>query len=111
MTTTLIGQSPFKPVTSFTAIACGMERVTMKEPAMKKFDLVAAIRKSQLVNEQLVGARAAILLDSDPAPFIAEANAQLVHLANAMDHFADPITDDAHDDAAMAAVENRQAAE
>lgn len=114
MTATIqIGQSPFNEVRSFTALACGDERITIREPIM--FDLQLAIDKSGKLHDSLVMAKGAIAAGGDPAPIIADALTRLPEVANAMGHFADPIEDaatapaDIEDDAAMAAVEMRAA--
>lgn len=103
-TTQSVGQSPFNPVRSFMAVATGDERVTLKDPAM--FDLQLAIDTSRKLNETLLCAKGARISGGDAAPILADAVSRLTDLANAMDHFADPI-----DDAAMASVEHREAAE
>lgn len=102
MTTHRVGVSPFHPIQSFTALACGDERVTLKEPAM--FDLQLAIDKAQKLRDTLVMAKGAQVSGGDPEPFLADAKARLPEVANALNFFADPI-DAPADEAAMAAVE------
>lgn len=96
--TQAIGQSPFHPITSFAAVADGSERITLKDGTM--IDLQHALDQSRKLHETLAMAKGATAAGGDPAPILADANARLIEVANAMGHFADPI-----DDVAMAAVE------
>jgi hypothetical protein len=101
------GQSPFNPVHSFTALACGLERVTLKEPAM--FDLVSTIRQSRKTYEAAVSIRGAIVGGGESDALLADLHARFKEQATALGYLIEPI-----DDAAMAAVEGegvRDAAE
>lgn len=112
VTTSQIGQSPFFPIKSFTALACGMEHVTLKDPAMK--DLQLALDCSRKLHETLAYAKGAQMSGGDPAPILADAASRLAEVSNALGYFADPI-DGPTDDDAVAAVEGvelvREAAE
>lgn len=113
VTASLIGQSPFHPITDFRQFATDpTARVQLKEPIM--FDLQLAIDKSGKLHDSLVMAKGAIVAGGDPAPIIADALTRLPEVANAMGHFADPIEDaapaDIEDDAAMTAVEGERIA-
>jgi hypothetical protein len=88
--------SPFNPVRSFTALACGLESITLKDPVM--FDLQHAIDQSRKLHETLVMAKGAHVAGGDPAPIIADALARLPEVANAMGHFADPTDPPAPED-------------
>ena len=55
------------------------------------FELQLAISQSRKLHETLCGAKGARISGGDPAPILADANARLIELANAMNHFADPI--------------------
>lgn len=113
MTNTMIGQSPFHPIRSFTAVACGDERVELRNPAMT--DLQDALDKARKLHETLAYAKGAQMSGGDPAPILADAATRLTEVSNALGYFADPIDAPADDDAAMAAVEGtsivREAAE
>lgn len=98
-----VGQSPFVPVTSFIALACGAERITLKDPAM--LELQAAIHAAGHCRDALVSARAAKVEGGDPAPFIADAIARFRDQASALGFFIDPI-----DDVARVAVEGERIA-
>jgi hypothetical protein len=97
-----IGQSPFNPIKSFTALVCGAERITMKDPAMK--DLQLALDCSRKLHETLAYAKGAQMSGGDPAPILADAASRLADVSNALGYFADPI-EEPTDDVAMAAVE------
>ncbi len=107
-TVSQIGVSPFNPVRSFTALACGDERITLKDSAM--FDLVSAIRQSRKTYEAAVSVRAAVASGGDTEPMLADLHARFKEQATAMGYLVEPI-----DDAALAAVEGgepvREAAE
>ncbi|WP_172123195.1 hypothetical protein [Devosia sp. 919] len=64
------------------------------------YDLQQAISQSRKLHETLCCAKGARISGGDGTPIIADANARLIELANAMNHFADPI-----DDAARLVVE------
>ncbi|WP_173087639.1 hypothetical protein [Devosia sp. 1635] len=66
----------------------------------RSFDLQLAISQSRKLHETLCCAKGARISGGDPAPILADAKVRLVELANAMNHFADPI-----DDAARLVVE------
>lgn len=87
--TSQIGQSPFHPIRSFTALACGLERITLKDGTM--IDLQHALDQSRKLHETLAMAKGASAAGGDPSPILADANARLIEVANAMGHFADPI--------------------
>lgn len=110
--TSQIGESPFNPIRSFTALACGTERVTMRNPAMT--DLQDALDKARKLHETLAYAKGAQMSGGDPAPILADAATRLTEVSNALGYFADPI-DEPTDDDAVAAVEGvelvREAAE
>jgi hypothetical protein len=74
-------------------------------PSDRPFELQLAISQSRKLHETLCGAKGARISGGDPAPILADANARLVELANAMNHFADPI-----DDAARLVVEGARVA-
>ena len=97
-TTSQIGQSPFNPIRSFTALACGDERVALKEPIM--FDLVSAITQTRKTYEALVSIRATIVVGGDQEPMLAEALDRFREQATALGYVVEPA-----DDAAMTAVE------
>jgi hypothetical protein len=71
----------------------------------RPFELQLAISQSRKLHETLCGAKGARISGGDPTPILADANARLIELANAMNHFADPI-----DDAARLVVEGARAA-
>ncbi len=104
-TTSQHSPSPLNPVRSFMAVANGDERVTLKEPVM--FDLVATINQARKTYEAAVSVRAAIASGGDPDPLMADLAARFKDQATAMGFLVEKI----EDDAAAAAVENRQAAE
>lgn len=102
--TSQIGQSPFKTITDFRDFATGpTARVQLKDSSM---DLVHAIHCTGHCRDALVSARAAIVSGQDPKPFIDDAMARFKDQATALGFLIEPI-----DDAAMVAVESREAAE
>lgn len=101
-TTSQIGNSPFNPIRSFTALTCGTERLTMRNPAMT--DLQDALDKARKLHETLAYAKGAQMSGGDPAPILADAATRLTEVSNALGYFADPI-DEPTDDDAVAAVE------
>lgn len=92
--TQAIGQSPFHPIQSFTALACGLEHIQLKDGTM--IDLQHALDQSRKLHETLAMAKGATASGGDALPLLADAKARLVEVANAMGHFADPIED--HED-------------
>lgn len=84
-----IGQSPFHPIQSFTALACGDERVELRSPAMT--DLQDAIDRAGKLRDVLVMGKGAITAGADPEPILADADARLSALNNSMGHFSDRI--------------------
>lgn len=102
ITTSQIGQSPFEPITDFRQFATDpTARVRLKEPAM--FDIVSAITTTRKTYEALVSIRATIVVGGDQEPMLAEAMDRFKEQATALGFLVEPI-----DDAAAAAVENRQ---
>lgn len=100
--TQTIGQSPFTPIKSFTDLACGVERLTMRDPSM--IDLQDALDKARKLHETLAYAKGAQMSGGDPAPILGDAATRLAEVSNALGYFADPI-EEPTDDVAMAAVE------
>lgn len=104
--TSQIGQSPFEPIADFRQFATDpTARLRLKEPAM--FDLVSAITTTRKTYEALVSIRAAIVVGGDHSPFLADAHARFKEQATALGYLVERNPDDA----AVEAVENRQAAE
>ena len=87
--TQAIDHSPFRPIQSFTALACGLEHIQLKDGTM--IDLQHALDQSRKLHETLAMAKGAAFSGGDAMPILADAKARLVEVANAMGHFADPI--------------------
>lgn len=89
---------PFNPVRSFTALACGDETITLKDPAM--FDLIGAINSSRKTYEAGVSIRGAIAAGGETDGLVADLHARFAEQATAMGYLIDRIEAPATDDEA-----------
>jgi hypothetical protein len=114
-TTHQIGASPFQPIPDFRQFATDpTARIRLKEVPMSEpndFDLVRAIRAAQATTEALISIRGAIVSGGkDCLGLLADAHAREVEQEAAMAGLP-AYLQAAINEAAMAAVEHREAAE
>lgn len=117
-TTSQHSPSPFGTITDFHAFMTDpTARVRLREVPMSEpntFDLIRAINTAHAAHEAFVSIRGAVVVGGDPIPLLADANARCQDLVTAVEGLQDYLLAairERDDRAAMAAVENRQAAE